>query len=429
MKRTALALTLILALFVSLMVGVQSANAQFPGNVYINPDGSITGTDKIQQVEGVYALTGDISGSIIVEKDNIVLDGAGYTLQGSGHATSQNGINESLGPQDQTAISLTLRTKVTIKNFAITNYDIPIALYKASYNTILKNSIINTYSYPGAIYLSNSTNNNIIQNDIEGSSQNAVTVVNSSNNLISENRISSSGTGIRIQGDDNVISGNVLEHNLDQILINLGSNNKVIGNNLTETGGMGIGLLHDTSGDTISKNNIYNSSQAIACYDEHNNIIFENSITDNNVGVEYATGISNNYNNTFYRNNFINNTKSFDIEFGHAGTGGSSSGELNDHWDNGTVGNYWSDYQTKYPNATEIDNSGIGNTPYIIDAYNIDHYPLMKPVAIPELPDGTGNNGTEKTEPFPTLLVVAVAITIVALVAIGVVVYWKKRKR
>ena len=27
--------------------------------------------------------------------------------------------------------------------------------------------------------------------------------------------------------------------------------------------------------------------------------------------------------------------------------------------------NYWSDYLTKYPNATEIDNSGIGNQPYV----------------------------------------------------------------
>ena len=98
-------------------------------------------------------------------------------------------------------------------------------------------------------------------------------------------------------------------------------------------------------------------------------------------------------------------------------------------WDNAAVGNYWSDYQTKYPNATEIGNSGIGNTPYIVDANNIDHYPLMKPVVIPELPDGTGDDGKGKTEPFPTLLVIAVTITVVAAVAVSLLVYFKKHKR
>ena len=42
-------------------------------------------------------------------------------------------------------------------------------------------------------------------------------------------------------------------------------------------------------------------------------------------------------------------------------------------WDNGKEGNYWSDY-----NGTDIDGDGIGDTPYFIDALNIDHYPLMK---------------------------------------------------
>jgi hypothetical protein len=48
-------------------------------------------------------------------------------------------------------------------------------------------------------------------------------------------------------------------------------------------------------------------------------------------------------------------------------------------WDDGypSGGNYWSDYQTTYPNASEIDSSGIWNTPYVIDANNTDHYPLM----------------------------------------------------
>jgi hypothetical protein len=51
-------------------------------------------------------------------------------------------------------------------------------------------------------------------------------------------------------------------------------------------------------------------------------------------------------------------------------------------WDSGSSGNYWSDYTTKYPNATQIDHTGVGDTPYMIDAYNSDNYPLMKETSI-----------------------------------------------
>lgn len=58
---------------------------------------------------------------------------------------------------------------------------------------------------------------------------------------------------------------------------------------------------------------------------------------------------------------------------------------LTDSWDNDVVGNYWSDYSTKYHNASEIGNSGISDTPYVIDANNKDNYPLMEPVVIPQI--------------------------------------------
>ena len=59
---------------------------------------------------------------------------------------------------------------------------------------------------------------------------------------------------------------------------------------------------------------------------------------------------------------------------------------------------------TRYPNATEIDSSGIGNTPYKIDIYTNgvvtgalqDNHPLMKPISIP-------NFGTPQSSPSPTI--------------------------
>lgn len=58
------------------------------------------------------------------------------------------------------------------------------------------------------------------------------------------------------------------------------------------------------------------------------------------------------------------------------------SGDDDSVWDDGFVGNYWHDYLTRYPGASEIGDTGIGDTPYVIDANNVDHCPLMYPYVV-----------------------------------------------
>lgn len=48
-------------------------------------------------------------------------------------------------------------------------------------------------------------------------------------------------------------------------------------------------------------------------------------------------------------------------------------GNAGNNWDNGMYGNYWPDY-----NGTDADGDGVGDTPYIINEVNIDHYPLVQ---------------------------------------------------
>ena len=55
-------------------------------------------------------------------------------------------------------------------------------------------------------------------------------------------------------------------------------------------------------------------------------------------------------------------------------------------WDNGSMGNYWSDYLDRYPNATEVDSLGIWDTPYGISPEGDDRYPLVNIPIIPEFP-------------------------------------------
>ncbi len=88
------------------------AQAQSSESVYINADGSVTGTNNIQRNRNVYTLMDNISGNIQVQRSNIVLDGAGYSLN-QGGIDLTNGIG-----QDPTHSTI---SNVTIENFYIEN--------------------------------------------------------------------------------------------------------------------------------------------------------------------------------------------------------------------------------------------------------------------------------------------------------------------
>jgi parallel beta-helix repeat protein len=128
----------------------------------------------------------------------------------------------------------------------------------------------------------------------------------------------------------------------------------------------------------------FQKSGAVFMMVNSGDIIKANTFVNN----EVAISLDNQADNCLiYNNNFINNTQQALV--GRAVTRIA--------WDNGypCSGNYWSDYNGTdsfngaYQNKTGSD--GIGDTPYIIDASNIDHYPLMKPWAAHILGDVNGD--------------------------------------
>jgi len=139
--------------------------------------------------------------------------------------------------------------------------------------------------------------------------------------------------------------------------------------------------------------------------DSNNNLIIRNNITG-------SFRIQESNSNTFFENNFL--CKS-------AGYGFEMIGSIVAFWDNGTIGNYWSDYSTKYPNTTEIGCTGIGDIPYIIDANNIDNYPLMTPSIVQPSPE------PQPEEPF--LVIFAAVVSGVALTAAAACMVYYRNKR
>ena len=67
--------------------------------------------------------------------------------------------------------------------------------------------------------------------------------------------------------------------------------------------------------------------------------------------------------------------------------------------------NYWNDYKTKYPDAKEVGNSGIWDTPYVGSTLGTitDYHPLVKPVTNFRLPDPRTPNTTPSPTPSSTI--------------------------
>jgi parallel beta-helix repeat protein len=185
------------------------------------------------------------------------------------------------------------------------------------------------------------------------------------------------------------------------IVLSGSSNNSIIGNNITQNNQAGI-YLYASSYNNISGNNITASVQAgIWIHSSFYNSISENNIKNNERGIYSNYGsscnitgnnIANNFygvylyyssNHKFYHNNFAGNDRQvYDYYWDHSFIDPSIN-----TWDNGSEGNYWSNY-------TGVDNNGdgIGDTPHIIDTNNQDNHPLMKPfssVSIPQSPSPT----------------------------------------
>ena len=99
--------------------------------------------------------------------------------------------------------------------------------------------------------------------------------------------------------------------------------------------------------------------------------------------------------------------------------------------------NYWSDYSTMYPNASEFDSSGVWNMPYAFaDSTDFenrlfqDNHPLVSPLAIPNFSSVLPEVLPAK-EPFvfSTSLVIASIITVAVIGAgLGLLLYLIKRK-
>lgn len=263
--------------------------------IYILPDGTVTPASAPIRREGnIYTFTEDIYASISIDKENIVLDGAGYTLHGPFNGTQtdlwiigEGEPSENGEGQIPWTVGIDMRANtrhVTIRNLNIKNFTIGIWLW-------------------------------------------------TTNNVITKNALTENLLGILLSGVDNTITENIIAHNRD-----------------------GIFFGANQPGDIPS-------------------------------------------NITLSSNSFIDNARHLSgcicVDFNNE--------EEMHTWDNGEIGNFWSDYT-----GVDEDGDGFGDMPYVIDALNHDRYPLMKGVAV----------APSVTPQFPLeVVVLATVLLVIAILA------------
>ncbi|MEM3753323.1 MAG: NosD domain-containing protein [Candidatus Micrarchaeaceae archaeon] len=338
------------------------------GSVYIRADGSVDPSSApIQRDGNIYTLTDNILGSIIVERDNIIIEGSGFTLQGTGKGTG---------------VGFSNRKNITIQDLKISGFRRGIGIYSSGYNNILNNEIVNQTEY--GIYVEKSWENKIIKNTITQADW-GIRITDSDRNTVSENNVMNCGLGISVDNYSfsNNITKNNLTDNADGVNFCITYNNLLMDNNIT-VGYWGIFIGGGPLGVGGSNNITGNFVKGAGCIDIArcgNNIITENILIANtyyDIPLKYCYNIrlEDTGNNILYHNDFIitnNGIQQVSI--------GENVGSNN--WDNGypSGGNYWSDYI-----GVDANGDGIGDTPYVIDEKNKDRYPLMKPYNIPVTP-------------------------------------------
>jgi parallel beta-helix repeat protein len=355
-KKSPYLLVLLLFLSVVLVSFPQIGVAKAETAIYIRADGTVEGTDTIQRDGNVYTFTGNIYEPLVVERDNVVVDGAGYSIEGPHTSLAQS--PEGIG------ILVESRSDVTISNMAIQHF-----LYGICINSSFTIRI---------------TNDKITDNG------KAIYIKNTSDNIIRESQITNNiDVGIYVfESSDTNIINNIIENNInDGISLILSSDNTVVSCNIRDNG-VGIRIMDSSITPLITWNNI--TSNGIGIHLEASSAHIQyNNIATNGIGIQLAGS-----DNIIDRNNFINNTKQvYDVAWDNP----EMSPSVNT-WYSGDAGNYWSDYN--------------GTGAYVIDENNKDNFPVMKPFTIPPpqcLPDTTTGDFTLSTFLWSVIIITAVA--------------------
>ena len=415
-------LTLLLIGILTLAFTIQRVKAS--GTIYIRSNGKVDPpTAPISTVDNIiYTFTDDIKYptylGIVIERNNIVVNGNGHKILGSG---------------DGDGFSLSNISNVTIKNVNVEEFSYGIFTSSSININISKSSIANNEN---GLYFDSSTNDKISKNDIKTNNGAGILLINhSSTSTVNGNNITNNYFGIYLSSSSNsntITDNNITANRYYGIILDTSASNDISRNNI-KANNDGIGLLYSSNNklrNNILVNNTYNfdlwgltvtdfvndvdasntvdnkkiyywankqdatipldagyvslvnctritvqnlnltkNEEGILLAYTKNSTIIQNDITSNYIGIR----LRNSSGNSIYHNSLINNINQVNTY------------DSQNAWDNGypSGGNYWNDLTTmdlfRGVHQNELGSDGISDTPWIVDSSNKDNYPLIKP--------------------------------------------------
>ncbi len=330
----------------------------------------------------------------------------------------QNAGNTSL---PDCAVVANKSARCTVSNLTIQNCYSGILILESNESSVSDTVILGTLF---GMYIHNSSDSVIVKNDLTGCAGGGISIQISTKCFVRDNHMTNCYTAFAAGGDllehflndidtSNTIDGKPIYYLMNQTDITINpsmfpeigsltvvnstrvtienlafnkggpylsfafSSNSIIRNVTASNSTSGIGLISVTD-TVVTENNVSDCFFSIYLTQSHNNTLMNNTISNSGlaaIALRYSTEnliLGNNAtndercidlvdseNNTIYHNNFVNYSETY------------TDGQPN-VWDDGLEGNYWSSYA-----GVDLNNDGIGDTPYILDAGNEDNHPLM----------------------------------------------------
>lgn len=252
-------------------------------------------------------------------------------------------------------------------------------------NSALYNNTEPVYNSVSGISIDSSSYITVNNTDLYNNSGYGITCYRTDNSTADFTNIRGGYTGLKFYRGGNNNASNLIIHDFSNngIDLEITSNNRI---SFSDISNCSDGIdLQDTDNNQIFNNHIHENIRGIHCWGEGGaleNKIFNNNITSNmNEGIFIDLGDDNVFTSNRISNNGIGvNLASFVSNNSFTGnyfTNNSAWDNGTDNkWNNATHGNYWSDYEGE----DLIEPYGIGDTPHPIlgTAGAMDNFPLLE---------------------------------------------------
>jgi len=293
----------------------------------------------LNSVGEYYRLTADITdhaGSCFnITADNVTLDCAGYTIDGTNPASGT-----------ASAINATDRNNLTIANCTIQQFRNAVWLKNTGNSTTRNITVLSSASY-GFYIRTGSDNNTFVNNSISSSSTVGVYLSSSSTNTFVNNSINGTNGGWLDSSDSNTFVNNSISGSNYVVYLSSSSTNTFVNNSIS--GPNYVVYLTSSSTNTFVNNSISGPNVVYLLSSSSSNTFETNSISGSNNGVYLSSSGS----NTF-ENNSISSSSSVGVYLISAST---NTFENNSISSSGTYGVYLSSSSTNTFENNSISSS------------------------------------------------------------------------